>query len=175
MNELHLHVPFFDELWYHKQLMEDPATMNYNRGYELPFDGYDPETGCIAFPESEWRNWYDYYIGREPDRFYAYIVRDDGTFLGEVNVHRSDEHPWYEMGIVIEAKYRGHGYAVPALRLLLHHAFDFLHADAVHNDFEEIRDAAVRAHLSAGFTVCRQENSLLELLITRDQYEAANA
>ena len=23
MNELHLHVPFFDELWYRKQLMED--------------------------------------------------------------------------------------------------------------------------------------------------------
>ena len=36
MNQLHLHVPFFDELWYRKQLMEDPATMNYNRGYELP-------------------------------------------------------------------------------------------------------------------------------------------
>ena len=35
MNKLHLHVPTFDELWYRKQLMEDPATMDYNLGYEL--------------------------------------------------------------------------------------------------------------------------------------------
>ena len=175
MNKLHLHVPTFDELWYRKQLMEDPATMDYNRGYELCFDGYDPETGCIAFPEVEWRDWYDYYIGREPDRFYAYIVRDDGTFLGDVNVHRSDGHPWNEMGIVIEAKYRGQGYAAPALRLLLQHAFEVMQADAVHNDFEDLRDAAVRAHLSAGFSVYRRENGRLELIITREQYEAAKA
>ncbi len=175
MNQLHLHVPSFDELWYRKQLMEDPATMDYNRGYDLPFDGYDPKTGCIAFPESKWRDWYDDFIHNEPARFYAYIARGDGTFLGEVNVHRSAAHPWYEMGIVIEAKYRGQGYAVPALRLLLQHAFEALHADAIHNDFEDVRTAAVRAHLSAGFTVYRQENGLLELLLTREQYEAAKS
>lgn len=175
MNELHLHVPTFDELWYRKQLMEDPATMDYNRGYELPFEGYDPKTGCIPFPETSWRDWYDYFTAHEPEQFYAYIVRSDGTFLGEVNVHRSNDRPWYEMGIVIEAKYRGQGYAAPALRLLLQHAFEVLHADAVHNDFEDVRAAAVRAHLSAGFTVYRRENGLLELIITREQYEAAKA
>lgn len=50
MSELHLHVPFFDELWYRKQLMEDPATMNYNRGYDLPYDGYDPRPAASPFP-----------------------------------------------------------------------------------------------------------------------------
>lgn len=173
MHELHLQVPSFDELWYRKQLMEDPATMDYNRGYDLPFQGYNPETGCMAFPESEWRSWYGYFIGNEPERFYAYIAQDDGTFLGEVNVHRSDAQPWYEMGIVIEAKYRGQGYSLPALRLLLKYAFEVLRAPAVHNDFEETRAAALRLHLAAGFTFYRQENGIVELLITREQFEAA--
>lgn len=172
MNQLHLHVPSYDELWYRKQLMEDPATMDYNRGY-APFDGYNPATGCIAFPEADWRNWYDYFIGREPERYYAYIVRDtDGAFLGEVNVHRSEEAVWYEMGIVLESCHRGKGYALPALRLLLQHAFEVFHADAVHNDFEDTRSAAMRVHLAAGFAVSRQKNGLTELLITRERYEA---
>ena len=48
MSTLYLHVPKLDELWYRKKLLEDPKTMSYNRGYELDFDGYDKETGCIA-------------------------------------------------------------------------------------------------------------------------------
>ena len=56
MSTLYLHVPKLDELWYRKKLLEDPKTMSYNRGYELDFDGYDKETGCIAVPESKWKN-----------------------------------------------------------------------------------------------------------------------
>lgn len=94
----------------------------------------------------------------------------DGAFLGEVNVHRSPADDWYEMGIVLEACHRGQGYAQEALALL-RHAFDQLHAPAVHNDFEAERSAALRLHLNAGFTVYRRhENGLLELLITRDQF-----
>ena len=172
MGRLHLHIPAYDELWYRERLMEDPATMSYNRGYDLAFDGYQPETGCIAFPEAQWRSWYERWIHQEPERFYAYIVRSqDGAFLGEVNVHRSPADDWYEMGIVLEACHRGQGYAQEALALLLRHAFDRLHAPAVHNDFEAERSAALRLHLNAGFTVYRRhENGLLELLITRDQF-----
>ena len=168
---LYLHIPSFDELWYRQRIMSDPDTMSYNRGYELSFPGYHPDTGCIDFPESEWQEWYDWFIGQQPARYYAYIVRrQDGTFIGEVNVHRNGDAPWHEMGIVIEAKHRGKGYAVEALRLLLEHAFDEMGIEAIHNDFEDTRSAAVRAHLAAGFTEYRRDRETLELIVTRERY-----
>ena len=174
-NRLCLHVPALSELWYRKQLMEDPATMDYNRGYNLPFDGYHPETGCIDFPEGEWADWHAYFIGQEPERFYAYVMRKaDGVFIGEVNIHRNPDALWHDMGVVIEGRYRGMGYGKEALSLLLAHAFEGLHADAVHNDFEDARSAAVRVHRACGFTEFSRENGVLELLITREQYEKRN-
>ncbi len=145
--------------------------MSYNKGYDLNFKGYDKATGCIAFPEEDWADWYEYLVGKEPQRFYAYIVRKaDGAFLGEVNVHRSPSAPWYEMGIVLEAKHRGNGYALEALQSLLRHAFEELGAEAVHNDFETTRKAAVRLHRSAGFTKYHEENGICEWIISREQY-----
>ena len=167
---LALHIPALDELWYRQQLMEDPKTMSYNKGC-APFEGYDSKTGCIAFPKEEWQSWYEYFIDSEPERFYAYIVRlEDGTFLGEVNVHKNESAGWYETGIVLEAKYRGMGYAEEALRLLLKHAFEKIGADAIHNNFEDVRDAAVRTHVATGFREYRRKNGLLELLITKEQW-----
>lgn len=165
-----LHIPAFEELWYREKLLSDADTMSYNKGYDLNFDGYDNETGCIAFPKEDWRDWYNYFMGCEPERYYAYIVAD-GEFIGEVNIHQNGEMNWYDMGIVIEAKHRGKGYAVKALKLLLEQAFERLGARAVHNDFEDIRDAAVKTHLSAGFAEYKRENGILELLITKEQFE----
>ncbi|MCI8402587.1 MAG: GNAT family N-acetyltransferase [Lachnospiraceae bacterium] len=170
-SSLSLHIPSLEELWYRQKIMQDPSTMSYNRGYDLDFAGYDKETGCIAFPKQTWADWYDYFIEREPLRFYAYVVREeDHTFIGEVNLHKTPDASWYEMGIVLEAKYHGQGYATEALRLLLTHAFENLKADAVHNCFEENRSAAVRTHLSAGFTEYRRHDGIVEFLITREEY-----
>ncbi len=151
--------------------MQDPDTMSYNKGYDMDFDGYNKETGCIAFPEREWADWYDYFVGREPERFYAYIVREsDGEFLGEVNIHKNEDSYWYDMGIILEAKYRAKGYSSEALWLLLQHAFEDMNAEAVHNDFEDKRASAIKAHLSVGFTQYRSEKGIIELLITKEQY-----
>lgn len=76
------------------------------------------------------------------------------------------------MGIVIEAQYRGKGYALEALQLLLRQAFEVMGADAVHNDFEKTRDAAVKTHFAAGFSEYKRENGILELIIRRNQYFA---
>lgn len=168
---LSLHVPAFAELWYRQRLLQDADTMAYNKGYALDFEGYDPKTGCIAFPESEWADWYGYFIGQEPLRYYAYIVREsDGAFLGEVNVHKDPDADRYEMGIVIEARHRGKGYAAGAMRLLLQHAFEVLGASAVHNDFEETRSAALQAHLSAGFSEIGRKDGIVSLAVTRESY-----
>lgn len=168
---VHLHIPSLDELRYRQKIMQDPATMAYNRGYDIDSPDYDRETGCILFPCKEWAEWYDYFVGREPERFYAYIVRDaDSAFIGEVNLHRSGCGLWHEMGIVIEARYRGHGYSCCALKLLLRHAFEKMDATEVRNDFEETRIAAMKTHLSVGFEEYKREDGVVLLGITRERY-----
>lgn len=149
---LSLHIPAPDELQYREKLLSNPKTMGYNKGCNLGFSEYDNETGCIAFPKEKWQAWYNYFVGNEPKRFYAYIVRnEDGKFIGELNLHTNGDDNRYDMGIVIENSYRGKGYAAEALSLLLEYAFEKLGADCVHNDFEQTRIAALRTHFSVGF------------------------
>lgn len=167
---LSLYVPKREELWYRQRIMADAETMGYNKGYDLSYDGYHKDTGCIDFPESEWADWYAAWIGREPERFYAYLQREDGTWVGEVNFHRSADFQWHDMGVVIEGRYRGCGYGKNALHLLLHQAFDVCAIDALHNDFEAAREAAYHLHLQAGFQEHRREKGVVELLLTRDNY-----
>lgn len=50
-----LHIPTYEELWYREKIMQDSDTMSYNGGYQLNMEGYDTETGCIAFPKKAWR------------------------------------------------------------------------------------------------------------------------
>ena len=54
---LTLHIPSLEELSYREKLLSQPETMAYNRGYDLPFEGYDRTTGCIAFPREKWAEW----------------------------------------------------------------------------------------------------------------------
>lgn len=170
MDRLELYVPTIEELDYRQKIMSDPETMSYNKGYDLGFDGYHKDTGCIDFPESEWRAWYEYFVGCEPKRFYAYVRRkDDGAFIGEVNVHKSGDED-YDMGILIEAKYRGRGYSKEAMKLLLKHAFEEMKVKKIHNVFEDERDAAMKVHLDCGLRVISRENGIVHLMITSDEY-----
>ncbi len=75
------------------------------------------------------------------------------------------------MGILIEAKYRGRGYAKEALNLLLKHAFEEMGAKAVHNVFEDERDIALKVHLGCGFREVRRENGIIHLMITAEDFE----
>lgn len=170
--KVRLYKPLLGDLLYRKQLLSDPETMSYNRGYELGFSGYHNETGCIDFPESDWEAWYNWFCKSEPQRYYAYIVRcSDGVFLGEVNLHQNASGNWYDMGIVLEAAYRGKGYSTEALRLLLAEAFDRLGASEVRNDFEPERSAALKAHLAAGFRVIGEENGVVQVRVTKEEFE----
>lgn len=177
MNAVELYVPSLEELWFRQKMMSDPATMSYNANWDVSFEGYHRETGCIDFPESEWADWYESSIGQEPNRFYAYIRRCmGGEWLGEVNFHYTPEQDWWDMGIVIYAPYRGNGYAVPALRLMLDHAFRNCGVTRIHNDFEIARNeiSAWNTHLSAGFHVTGEEDGFLHMMITRVEYLANN-
>lgn len=170
-DKVYLHVPKLEDLNYRKKILNDINTMEYNKGYEMSFEGYDISTGCIDFPGSKWKNWYFNKVNNKPNSFYAYITRvKDNAFIGEVNIHWNQDKNWYDMGIVIEGKYRGRGYSVEALRKLLEVSFEDYEAPAVHNEFESTREAAIDTHKAAGFSIVNEENGIVELLINRRDY-----
>lgn len=177
MKELELFIPERADLWFRQKLMADPQTMAYNANWDVHYPGYHRETGCIDFPEEWWDDWYNHWIGRQPERFYAYIRRRaDGVWLGEVNFHRTPERDWYDMGIVIYAPYRKMGYAVPALKLLLEQAFRVCGVNRLHNDFETARNevSAWKAHLSVGFWDMGTEDGFRHMLMTKEDYLRMN-
>lgn len=51
MKNITLIVPKLEDYYYEQKLNEDPSTMNYNAGYDLPLQGYHYDTGCIDFPK----------------------------------------------------------------------------------------------------------------------------
>ena len=102
MKEVELYVPKVEDLWFRKLCMSDEETMNYNAGYELSFSGYHYETGCIDFPEENWKTWHDEKI-KTGALFYAYIV-DVNTreFVGHLNFKKDqDDEKIASMGIVM--------------------------------------------------------------------------
>ena len=45
--------PELKDLWFRKKMLEDEETMTYNKAWG----------GTIPFPEEDWKEWYDHWIG----------------------------------------------------------------------------------------------------------------
>ncbi len=172
MPSLTLHVPALSELWFRQRMMADPATMAYNAHWQLADPRYHDDTGCIDFPECDWADWLADWAGQEPERYYAYLQRADGTWIGEVCFHHTPGEGWWDMGIVLDAACRGQGYAVPGLRLLLDEAFRRWGVTRLHNCFEVTREAAWKAHQAMGFRETAVDGSLRHMILTREEYLA---
>ncbi len=165
-NELSLYVPRLDELGFYQTMLADPATMAYNAPWF-------PPDGCIPNAAEAWNNICASWIGRVPERFYAYLQRIyDGAFVGDVNYHLNGQGTQYDMGIVIYAPERGKGYGKAGLGLLLEQAFRVDGVPALHNDFETDRDAAWRIHKAVGFREAGMTDGILHLVLTREDYLA---
>lgn len=153
MKNVELIIPKFEDLWYREKLMSDPNTMDYNAGYDLSFDGYHYDTGCIDFPKYKWEAWYEKFINSN-DRFYAYILdKDTNEYVGYLNYHLTDEKS-YMMGIVIEGSKRGNGYMEPALLKLIQHA-KASGIDALCDTVPLSREKALKKFYQFGFEVVR--------------------
>lgn len=171
MSQIELYVPKPADLWFRQKLLSDPATMSYNKGYDLGFDGYHKDTGCIDFPEESWAGWFARWVNAGPERFYAYLRdRASGEFLGEVSLHQTEGPGVYEMGIVLHSSQRGKGCSKEGIRLLLDCAFGKLGARKVTNRFEPSREAALNIHKAVGFQVAKEEEGLLRLELGRDAF-----
>jgi len=90
--ELELHIPSVEDMWFAQTLQEDPATMSYNAGWDIDFDGYHPDTGCIDLPQEKWAEKHARVVGHEPNYFYAFVrEKKSGRFICEVNFHYTEE------------------------------------------------------------------------------------
>ena len=173
MEQLRLFVPRREDLWFRQRMMADPITMGYNAGYDVSFSGYHQDTGCIDFPETAWADWFGDWIGREPERFFAYLRREsDGAFVGWAHYRWFPPREWWDIGILVSAKERGKGCGRMGLRLLLDRAFRVDGVARLHNGFERSRAAAMKIHREAGFREIGEEDGVLQLLLTREEYEA---
>ncbi len=160
---LTLYIPKPEDGWFYTKMMSDPETMAYNAPWF-------PPDGCIPNPEEEWKRLCADWIGAEPKRFYAYLMRtSDGAFVGDVNFHHTPERGRWDMGVVIYAPERGRGYGRQGLRLLAEHAFSH-GVTRLHNEFETTRDAAYRMHRAVGFREIGRRNGNIELLLTKEDF-----
>lgn len=134
-----------------EKLQNDASTMSYNAGYNVSYDGYHYDTGCIDFPKEKWKKSYNKRI--EENRYFAYVKDNDiEEYVGYVNYHYNKSNSRYECGVVIEAKHRGKGYAKEALKLLCLEAFNN-GVDKLYDSFEKDRISALKIFLSVGFKI----------------------
>ena len=153
MKNIELYVPKLEDYWYEAKVESDPESMSYNAGYDVSYYGYHYDTGCIDFPESRWEEVYNKRI-RE-NRYFAYIKDNDiNKYVGYVNYQLVDEK--WECGIVIEAKFRGKGYAKVALKLLCDEAKNNGITE-LYDNFEIDRDNTLDLFKNVGFEVVKEE------------------
>lgn len=164
IDELQLCIPRSNDGWFYVKMMSDPETMAYNAPWF-------PPDGCIPDPDSGWVELQKSWIGKAPERFYAFLQRKtDGAFVGDVNYHHNPKQSWCDMGIVIFAPERGKGYGKQGLRLLLDRAFKVDGVSCLHNDFEDARVAAYRIHKAFGFRETGTLDRIIHLELTREDY-----
>lgn len=153
--KISLYKPKVEDYWYEQKLQSDPITMSYNAGYNVSYYGYHYETGCIDFEEERWQESFEKRIKEK--RYLAYIKDNDiNAYVGYVNYHYNKNDNRYECGIVIEAKYRGKGYAKPALNLLCEEALKN-GIKELYNNFEMERSFALKVFLSVGFQIVKRQ------------------
>lgn len=159
MKNIELYVPKVEDLWFSAECMNDPSTMSYNAGYNLTFDGYHYDTGCIDFPELSYKTWAEEKL-TNPNFYYAYIVdKDTKRFVGYLNFNINPDTKSATMGIVIKSNYRGQGYMRPALNLMIEEARKRDNLLTLIDTVPASRKPALNVFLSAGFTITKEFTS----------------
>ena len=106
MINIYLKVPSIDELRYRQEWMKDPKTMSYNADYDMDLKGYDKETGTITKTDEEMITWYNNWVNKEPDKYFAYIYDSEIVEpIGEVYYYPDGDI--HSMGI-LSYGVRGH-------------------------------------------------------------------
>jgi diamine N-acetyltransferase len=146
-----LYVPKIEDYWYEQKLLSDLETMYYNAGYESDVEGYDYNTGCIAFDPSTWK---DRYEARRNEDFYLAYIKDEDKFVGYISYQYDKERKIYKCGMLIDANERDRGYAKKALKLLI----DVAKRSGIkelYSCFEDGRGSINNIFLDSGFEIVK--------------------
>ena len=178
MSNIYLKVPSIDELHYRQEWMKDTKTMSYNAGFDMDLKGYNKETGTITKTDEEMINWYNNWINKEPDRYFAYVYdKKIDEPLGEVYYYL--DNGIHSMGIVIQDKYRGKSYSYNALIELEKVAFEKNNINELSDMVPLDRFGAIKVFKKAGFIhtekeqiekVFGKDTTAKQLLITKEMY-----
>ena len=178
LKRVFLVVPSMDDLKYRKMWMNDPKTMSYNAGFDLDLKGYNKETGTISKTNDEMLDWYNKWVNKEPNRYFAYIHSvDESEPIGEVYYYPDGDI--HSMGILISDKYRGKGYSYLALLALEEVAFERNNINELSDMIPLDRIGAIKAFKKAGFIHTDKEKiekvfdkniEVKQLLITKEMY-----
>ncbi len=153
--DLELYVPKLEDYWYEAKLQSDPDTMSYNAGYDVSYYGYHYDTGCIDFPKERREETFN--KRKNENKYFAYIKdKDINDFVGYVNYQYIKSDDRYECGVLVDSKYRGKGYAKPALILLCDQARKE-GIKELYDNFEINRGNTLKLFEEVGFTVVKKE------------------
>ena len=131
---LKIYIPRLEDYWYEQKLQSDPDTMSYNAGWDVSYDGYHYDTGCIDFPKSKWEDTFN--KRKKENKFFAYLKDTNiNEYVGYINYHYNENENKYYCGILIESKYRGKGYSKSGLKLLCDYAKEH-GVTELYDDFE---------------------------------------
>lgn len=182
MSNIYLRVPSIDELNYRQEWMKDSKTMSYNASYDMDLKGYDKETGTITKTDEEMIKWYNNWINKEPDKYFAYIYDNEIVEpIGEVYYYFDNDI--HSMGIVIQDKYRGKGYSYSALLELERIAFEKNNISELSDIIPLDRIGAIKTFKKAGFIhtelekkelVFGKESIARQLIITKEMYKESD-
>ena len=96
-----LYRPEYRDLWFRQTMMADEETMSYNHAWG----------GTIPFPEEKWESWYEHWVvNHQGKRFYRYVKKEDGAFVGEIAYHFDDELHGFIADVIIFSRFRGMGF-----------------------------------------------------------------
>ena len=178
MNKVIFKIPKIEDLKYRQRWMRDPDTMSYNAGFDLDIKGYDKNTGTINKTDEELIEWYNNWIGYEPDKYFAYIyVEGIDEPIGEIYYYPDGDV--HSMGILIDNKYRGKGYSYDALIEFEKIAFEKNSISELSDMVPLDRENAIKVFKKAGFIhsdkqliekVFDKDTIVKELLLTKEMY-----
>lgn len=149
--ELYLKVPTKEELFYRQEWLKNPKTMSYNAGYDIDIKVYNKKTGIIIKTDDEMLEWYYKWIDNVNEKFFSYVyVEGIEVPIGEVYYYLDDDK--YNVGILIDYKFRGSGYSYDALKLLCKKAKQN-NIHALYDQFECDRINTLKVFEKVGFNI----------------------
>ena len=156
ITNLKIYVPRLEDYWYEQKLQSDPNTMSYNAGWDVSYDGYHYDTGCIDFPKSKWEDTFN--KRKNENKFFAYLKDTNiNEYVGYINYHYNENENKYYCGILIESKYRGKGYSKTGLKLLCDYAKEH-GVTELYDDFEIDRNG-IKIFEDLGFKTVNKYNA----------------